>query len=144
MEAGIKQGYILSPTLSNIFMINFDNNIGKYCEDNGIKFSRYCDDMLFSSPSQRFDMDEIKEKVKEELSKTDNELNCDKTEYKHDNINFLGLNIGWGRVKLSRRKTKLFNKLKVKKSPSNRELGKLSYFNDIEARAKNFKEMNND
>lgn len=43
------QGSPASPKLSNIVMIDFDNAIGKWCNERGITYTRYCDDLTFSS-----------------------------------------------------------------------------------------------
>ncbi|UTW49166.1 retron St85 family RNA-directed DNA polymerase [Bacterioplanoides sp. SCSIO 12839] len=41
-----------SPYLSNFIMYLFDSEIAKYCEDNGIIYSRYADDLTFSTESK--------------------------------------------------------------------------------------------
>jgi len=43
------QGFPTSPTLANIVMRGFDMSMGKYCEDLGIIYSRYADDLAFST-----------------------------------------------------------------------------------------------
>lgn len=45
----LPQGAPTSPALSNLVMKNFDNNIGNWCKSHGISYTRYCDDMTFSS-----------------------------------------------------------------------------------------------
>ena len=47
-------------------MYDFDEKIGSYCEEKGIAFTRYCDDMTFSGD---FDEKEVIELVKCELKK---------------------------------------------------------------------------
>lgn len=38
-----------SPFLSNVIMYSFDTEISNYCEEKGINYSRYADDMTFST-----------------------------------------------------------------------------------------------
>ena len=45
----LPQGAPTSPTISNIVMKNFDDVIGEWCDKRGISYTRYCDDMTFSS-----------------------------------------------------------------------------------------------
>lgn len=45
------QGSITAPVISNIVFRELDIRIEKYCFTMGIKYSRYADDLLFSSPS---------------------------------------------------------------------------------------------
>lgn len=62
----LPQGAPTSPAITNIIMYNFDEKIGAYCEEKGISYTRYCDDMTFSGD---FDEKEIILLVKEELKK---------------------------------------------------------------------------
>ncbi len=45
----LPQGAPTSPAISNIVMKNFDENIGNWCKKRGISYTRYCDDITFSS-----------------------------------------------------------------------------------------------
>ncbi len=45
----LPQGAPTSPALSNLVMKNFDEFLGKWCEEKGIAYTRYCDDLTFSS-----------------------------------------------------------------------------------------------
>lgn len=47
-------GFSSSPIISNIIFRKIDILIQKYCEDKGIEYSRYADDLLFSSASSNF------------------------------------------------------------------------------------------
>jgi retron-type reverse transcriptase len=62
----LPQGAPSSPAITNIIMYEFDEKIGQFCEDRGISFTRYCDDMTFSGD---FDEKEVIELVKSELKK---------------------------------------------------------------------------
>ena len=45
----LAQGSPLSPLLSNVVCIDLDNRLYSYCSDNGFSYSRYADDMTFST-----------------------------------------------------------------------------------------------
>lgn len=48
-KGSLPQGSPLSPYLSNILMVEFDHRILKHLQSKGIKYTRYADDMVFSS-----------------------------------------------------------------------------------------------
>lgn len=47
----LPQGTPTSPYLSNVVMKSFDNCIGEWCNNRDISYTRYCDDLTFSSNS---------------------------------------------------------------------------------------------
>lgn len=73
----LPQGAPTSPYLSNIIMKEFDNEISKFCSSNNIKFTRYADDMAFSS--NEIDISKLTAKVEAELKKIGLKLNREKT-----------------------------------------------------------------
>ena len=44
----LPQGAPTSPVISNIVMRDFDEKVLTYCKENGITYTRYCDDLTFS------------------------------------------------------------------------------------------------
>lgn len=74
----LPQGTPTSPTLSNIVMRNFDDNVGHWCEKHGISYTRYCDDMTFSSDKPLFI---VYQKAKTMLEEMGFELNEKKTHF---------------------------------------------------------------
>ena len=62
----LPQGAPTSPAITNIIMYDFDEIIGCYCNEKGISYTRYCDDMTFSGD---FDEKEVIVFVKQELKK---------------------------------------------------------------------------
>ena len=44
----IPQGAPTSPAISNIILREYDDIVGKWCENHAITYTRYCDDMTFS------------------------------------------------------------------------------------------------
>jgi retron-type reverse transcriptase len=73
----LPQGAPTSPAITNIIMRDFDETVGDWCKERGITYSRYCDDMTFSSNLS--DLSEVKHMVSEELSKMKFRLNEKKT-----------------------------------------------------------------
>ena len=65
-KESLPQGAPTSPAITNIIMYDFDEKIGAFCHENGISYTRYCDDMTFSGD---FDEKEIIALVKDELKK---------------------------------------------------------------------------
>lgn len=67
-KESLPQGAPTSPAITNIIMYDFDEKIGKYCEENNISYTRYCDDMTFSGNGE-FDEKAVIFVVKDELRK---------------------------------------------------------------------------
>lgn len=44
----LPQGAPSSPIISNIILYDFDEEIGQWCREQGISYTRYCDDLTFS------------------------------------------------------------------------------------------------
>lgn len=72
----LPQGAPTSPMISNIIMRDFDNEIGSWCKEHRISYTRYCDDMTFSG---NFDPLPIILRVKAELKKLGLFINDKKT-----------------------------------------------------------------
>jgi len=72
----LPQGAPTSPAVSNLVMKHFDESINKLCENKGISYTRYCDDMTFSGD---FNPDLVIRKVSGYLNAMGFELNETKT-----------------------------------------------------------------
>ena len=72
----LPQGAPSSPSISNIIMREFDEKLGGWCNERGIAYTRYCDDMTFSGD---FDHGEVIAYVSEELRKLRLFINSKKT-----------------------------------------------------------------
>lgn len=68
----LPQGGICSPYLSNLVCIELDNNIQQYCNNKGIKYTRYADDLFFSSNNKEALM-ELKENIQSIISEYSSE-----------------------------------------------------------------------
>src|SRR5665213_2186769 len=51
---GLAQGGPASPMLFNIYCLDLDAELGVFCQEQGITYSRYLDDLTFSSPDTSF------------------------------------------------------------------------------------------
>lgn len=74
-EGYLPQGAPTSSYISNLIMLDFDIKIGKYCQENNISYTRYCDDMTFSG---NFCKKNIINLVDKELKKLGLTLNKEK------------------------------------------------------------------
>lgn len=72
----LPQGAPTSPAISNIVMKGFDDYIGNWCNKRGISYTRYCDDMTFSSDKPLY---YVYKKVSSVLSGMGFEINERKT-----------------------------------------------------------------
>lgn len=72
----LPQGAPSSPAITNIIMFEFDEQVGLWCRERGITYTRYCDDMTFSGD---FDTAEVIRFVRIELKKMGFLLNEQKT-----------------------------------------------------------------
>ena len=72
----LPQGAPSSPAITNIILYEFDEQVGQWCQDRGIAYTRYCDDMTFSGD---FDPAEGIRFVRLELKKMGFLLNEQKT-----------------------------------------------------------------
>ena len=76
----LPQGAPSSPAITNIILYGFDEQIGHWCRDKNISYTRYCDDMTFSGD---FCLEEVTEFVRSELKKLGFLLNEQKTRIQH-------------------------------------------------------------
>lgn len=74
----LPQGAPTSPAISNIVMRNFDCYIGSWCEKHAIHYTRYCDDLTFSSDKPLF---HVYKKAESFLEKMGFQLNESKTHF---------------------------------------------------------------
>ena len=77
-DDSLPQGAATSPALSNIVMYRFDDYIGRWCSQRQIAYTRYCDDMTFSSDRPLYG---VYQKVKKMLFEMGFELNEAKTHF---------------------------------------------------------------
>lgn len=78
----LPQGAPTSPAISNILLYDFDNKVGEWCRQRDIIYTRYCDDLTFSS--KELDKDEVIRKVADELKVYGLFINRKKTKFIQD------------------------------------------------------------
>ncbi|AIF42417.1 reverse transcriptase family protein [Virgibacillus sp. SK37] len=105
LDGKLPQGAITSPTISNIVFRQLDIRINKYCKKFNINYSRYADDLLFSTDNKFLHNDFFIKKIKYILSTRGFELNKHKIRYDQDSISLNGFVIE-DNIRISRSKLK--------------------------------------
>jgi len=59
VDGRLVQGFSTSPVISNIVTKNLDIRLKEYCDANDITYTRYADDMSFSSTNSKIDINNI-------------------------------------------------------------------------------------
>ena len=77
-DGHLNQGSCTSPQLANLALADFDRTVAMYCDASGITYSRYCDDLTFSS-EQEFDAKTLIGFVTDQLRKEHYRPNFKKT-----------------------------------------------------------------
>lgn len=90
-------GFATSPLLSNICLVDFDDELKKYCDINNLVYTRYSDDLIISSKNNEFisDIESVIQTFLHKKINIDVNLNKYKTKIKHrgQKIKILGLSI---------------------------------------------------
>lgn len=105
LDGKLPQGAITSPAVSNIVFRQLDIRINKYCKKFNIIYSRYADDLLFSSDNNFLHNDFFIKKIKYILSARGFEINKHKIRYDQDSISLNGFVIE-DNIRISRSKLK--------------------------------------
>lgn len=103
LDGSLPQGACTSPAISNLVMARLDQRITKYCQVFDIQYTRYADDLLFSSCS--FDFLSKKwflKKIKYILGTNGLKLNYAKIKYGIDELVLNGYVISIHGIRLSR------------------------------------------
>ncbi len=100
-EKGLGIGLLPSPFLSNLYLLEFDKQMEAYAKSHNLIYTRYADDLTFSSKTN-FNQEILTTKLQSELSSLKLQLNLNKSHYKHlthigDSVKILGLNLVNGR-----------------------------------------------
>lgn len=125
----LPQGAVTSPVVSNIAFRKTDIRIKKYCEKLGVTYTRYADDLLFSTNNDLLSKEHkyltyFLKKIYFILRSQEFQLNSTKTIISEDSISLNGFVIDQS-VRLSRKKLKKISAIlftiEQKKSNSNRK-----------------------
>lgn len=82
-DESLPQGAPTSPSISNILLYDFDEDLGKWCKERNITYTRYCDDMTFSG--SHLEAKEIESKVNDLLKGYGLFINRKKKQYIKEN-----------------------------------------------------------
>ena len=103
LNGTLPQGACTSPSISNLVMARLDQRILKYCQVLNIRYTRYADDLLFSSKS--FDFQEkawFIKKIKHILKANQFEINYSKNKYGTNQLSLNGYVLSKTGLRLSR------------------------------------------
>lgn len=110
LDGYLPQGAVTSPCISNIVFRRIDIRLLKYCEKFNVKYTRYADDLLFSSEStivlKAFFLNTLKKILKEHHF----DINFKKIRKSSQEIRFNGYVVG-NHIRLSRKKTASLNRV---------------------------------
>ncbi|MCM3037517.1 reverse transcriptase family protein [Bacillus pumilus] len=104
VDGKLPQGAVTSPVLSNILFRHLDIRISRYCKKFGITYTRYVDDILFSSSSFYLHKKVFVNGIKKILRSYNLYLNTKKIIKTKNEISLNGFVIG-EEIRLSRKKT---------------------------------------
>ena len=111
LNGKLPQGAITSPAISNIIFRRIDQRITKYCQKFDIEYTRYADDLLFSSNKLDFSKEKwFYKKIKYILKDNGFLSNYNKKRTAKNKISFSGY-VVQNDVHLSRKKLKDINKI---------------------------------
>lgn len=133
LDDKLPQGASTSPMLSNIVMARIDQRILKYCQVFNIKYTRYADDMLFSSNSFNFEKKWFVKKIKYIVGTNGFKLNYSKLKMGNDELSLNGYVISEQGLRLSRNRLSdirhilAFSKLNYGKAKDNED----TFINEI-------------
>ncbi len=136
----VPQGASTSPMISNIVFRNIDQNIQDYCNNNSIIYTRYADDMIFSSYN-RSNLEDLKSIVKKMVENEGYNINTKKTRLMQPSGRKIvtGLVINSGNTKVLRDikrniRAAIYNDIiKENGRLSKKTLGYLAYIQSIES-----------
>lgn len=110
LNGNLPQGAVTSPVVSNIVFRQLDIRIQKYCDKFNFTYSRYADDLLFSSTNTRLHDDFFLKKIKYILKSLEFKVNNKKIKKTEHEISLNGFVVGEN-VRISRSKKRDLNRV---------------------------------
>jgi len=102
LDGRLPQGACTSPAVSNLVMAEIDRRIDGYCKWLGVCYTRYADDLLFSSRNFRFAKSRFVKKIKYILRSKGLKLNNSKLKFGQNEMVLNGYVISDRGIRLSR------------------------------------------
>lgn len=136
-----------SPYIANLFMADFDDNIEKFCYQYGVNYSRYMDDLFFSTNREQYILSLTELEVLKYFKEFGFEMNVSKIKYISSNKRqkILGLGVNNQKPVLTKddkRKYRSyfynilypiqFNKIKTYEDHESEVLGHLAYIKSVD------------
>jgi hypothetical protein len=149
----LPQGGICSPYLANLACYNFDKQVSEYCNSKNIAYTRYADDLLFSSNDLEL-LEQLKIDIVDIVKNNYNEnfqisINNKKTRLikKNAHKKVTGITINDQNIKASKKlknkiRQEIYFIIKNKKDYNNKLIGQIAYVLSIEANEYAFKIRN--
>ncbi|GEM_PF-5018260 len=81
LDEKLPTGAPTSPCIANLVLSEFDSNIEKVCKRLGVSYSRYMDDLFFSTDGKQYLLSLVELRVLEEFKYLGFEVNVDKIKY---------------------------------------------------------------
>lgn len=106
----LPQGAVTSPVVSNIIFRQLDIRIQRYCKKLDVKYSRYADDLLFSSTSKRLNDPFFIKMISVILRSLNFKINSSKTKMAESEISLSGFVVGEN-IRISRSKMRDINRI---------------------------------
>ncbi|MEL7798748.1 retron St85 family RNA-directed DNA polymerase [Idiomarina loihiensis] len=80
-ELQLSVGAPSSPLISNFVMLQFDNEVNSYCKEYGVAYTRYADDLAFSTsePERLYEVEKLIQKIANDSVSPRLEINRKKT-----------------------------------------------------------------
>ncbi|WP_449355183.1 reverse transcriptase family protein [Virgibacillus natechei] len=103
LNDALPQGAVTSPVVSNIVFRQLDLRIQKYCKKLNVTYSRYADDLLFSSTNNRIHKSFFTKMISAILKSRNFKINASKTKYSITEISLNGFVVG-SNIRISRGK----------------------------------------
>lgn len=103
LNDALPQGAVTSPVVSNIVFRQLDLRIKRYCDKLNITYTRYADDMLFSSESKFLNEDYFMKKIYWILKSKNFKINYSKIRKSINEISLNGFVVGEN-IRISRKK----------------------------------------
>lgn len=109
-QDNVIQGVSTSPMLSNIVFRELDIRIQKYCIKHNVRYSRYADDLLFSSPEESLLQNSFCKGISKIVNSRGFSINYDKVIKSHNYISLNGFVIS-DSIRISRKKLVYINRI---------------------------------
>lgn len=139
----LPQGGICSPSLSNLACLELDNDLKQYCDERNIRYTRYADDLIFSSNEEsvlKLLLQDINHIIKKHNSPIfDISINNKKTKFIKEpwHKKVVGITINNSIIKVSKKlkhdiRQELFFTLVKDKKDYNKIIGQIAFVLSIE------------